>query len=488
MNHENVEKVSRKSKRQMFPNNQKGMTTCEEDLAVADRVLAAWEAKEMTQLQPQDLAWALANVAEVAANLTRTRARAVLDASTEDSLAQLDAMLRRSDDTRMRFERELTSRRGGAASFGALMYLEEPASEKVWTSRPKVTYWNYIQPTALIERLSLYSDHHDERLFVRVHQCFELWFDQVLHELGEVMRRLGTSPACPAASEGAAAAAAPSPAADPLDAANLQKVVHYLTRADVIVRHATSAFEILETLEPGDFIDFRDALGDASGFQSTQYRELEIALGQTRRPQLGKHSWQDKFSEQGCPFADMSRVCKRLGSPTLRGVLKDWLLALKVPNVAAFTEHVLQIKTGSQNPDASDAESPKRFFFELYDGTDDLLACPMSYTRDQTDLTMRQTALFVLTWKDHPRWHLAARVLDRVMHFEQSFVLWRQRHARMVEYEIGRRTGTGGSSGVAFLDQTANPQYRVFHDLVRIRGEAISHLKLRPLTADGSWQ
>ena len=127
-------------------------------------------------------------------------------------------------------------------------------------SEKTFTYASYL---ALDELLSLQrpeSDEHDEILFIVIHQVYELWFKEILHEADWLAGRLA---------EGDTGAA-----------------MHTLKRVLTILKIAVAQLDILETMTPRDFLSFRDRLASASGFQSAQFRELEFALGQKRRAML----------------------------------------------------------------------------------------------------------------------------------------------------------------------------------------------------------
>jgi tryptophan 2,3-dioxygenase len=128
------------------------------------------------------------------------------------------------------------------------------------TSNKAFTYASYL---ALDELLSLQrpeSDEHDEILFIVIHQVYELWFKEMLHEADWLVGRLA---------DGDTGAA-----------------MHTLKRILTILKIAVAQLDILETMTPRDFLSFRDRLASASGFQSAQFRELEFALGHKRRAML----------------------------------------------------------------------------------------------------------------------------------------------------------------------------------------------------------
>eukprot|EP01089_Gocevia_fonbrunei_P000743 TRINITY_DN10724_c0_g1_i2.p1 TRINITY_DN10724_c0_g1~~TRINITY_DN10724_c0_g1_i2.p1 ORF type:complete len:462 (-),score=122.67 TRINITY_DN10724_c0_g1_i2:86-1471(-) len=340
---------------------------------------------------------------------------------------------------------------------GSFRYYEEAASEELLPHTSKVTYWNYIQPSELAKLVVPRSTHHEEHLFIVVHQVFELWFKQILHDLTEIQSLLVGPKSKGVVSESSQ------------DHEHLITANSYLHRCDKILRASVVGFEILETMDPGDFLDYREYLGDGSGFQSTQFRELEIIIGVEKRPNIGGGTWEDKFKSDGCPFGQIQQIAQRKETGSLKSALYTYLRNLNIPNLDEFVEAVLSYKS-KMNEEAKvtyDSDGAKNFFFG---------DTPADKQTDQEKeiLIARRATLFLFTWRDHPRWHLYAKFVTGLVNFEQAFVIWRQRHPRMVEIMIGRRLGTGGSSGVAYLDSTTNPIYRVFSDMIRVRGEAMA--------------
>jgi tryptophan 2,3-dioxygenase len=173
---------------------------------------------------------------------------------------------------------------------------EEPRPADPQASDKAFTYASYL---ALEELLSLQrpeSDEHDEILFIVIHQVYELWFKEILHEADWLVGRLA---------EGDTGAA-----------------MHTLKRILTILKIAVAQLDILETMTPRDFLSFRDRLASASGFQSAQFRELEFALGHKRRAML------DHFPE-GTPWR--GRLETRWARPTLWDALLGYLADRGVP-------------------------------------------------------------------------------------------------------------------------------------------------------------
>jgi tryptophan 2,3-dioxygenase len=121
------------------------------------------------------------------------------------------------------------------------------------TDAEPVSYWSYLALDELLAAQRPRSDEHDELLFIVIHQVSELWFKQLLHELGHLQARL-------AAGDASAA-------------------LGTLRRVLAILKTLVGQMDVLETLTPRQFASFRERLGPASGFQSAQFRELEAVLG-----------------------------------------------------------------------------------------------------------------------------------------------------------------------------------------------------------------
>jgi tryptophan 2,3-dioxygenase len=245
-----------------------------------------------------------------------------------------------------------------------------------------LTYGDYLKLPELLSLQQLLSDPpvHDELLFIVVHQAYELWFKQLLFELESVRDRLF---------EG-----------DP------ERARHYLTRVHAIERVLIEHLEVLETMSPQDFLDFRDHLAPASGFQSAQFRELEFLSGLK----------DGRFLEDlAASPEERARLERRLGEPTLW----DGFCALLEAN-------------GLPMP----ADDEERRMSSL-----------VAMAKEQTELFAVSEALL-----DH----------------DEAVARWRALHVLMVEREIGAKRGTGGSSGVEYLRTTLGKRF--FPELWGLRG------------------
>lgn len=353
----------------------------------------------------------------------------------------------------------------------------------------KATYWDYLRLDRLLSiQGGLEGDEAtllpDELHFIVVHQAFELWFKLVLREL-----RLGRDHL----------------AAPRLPEESVPYVVHHLGRVGEILRLMVEQFRVMETLTPQDFLAFRDKLGSASGFQSFQMRELEILLGLADADRIGYGA--------GDPLEQLRRAAA--GSPggahawerieaarrekSFKDALRDWLHRTPIrgsgpdaPDDDAVVESFLrdylscvERHNGEQaaRSAAAGAGTAAELEARFADGTraarEFLLAADAPEAERRRTRRIRAGLLFIESYRDLPLLAWPRLLVDTVVDLEEQMALWRNRHARMVERTIGRRIGTGGSSGVDYLDRTAG--YRVFGELWAVRTLLLPTAELPPL-------
>lgn len=309
--------------------------------------------------------------------------------------------------------------------------------------------------------------HHDELVFIAVHQVHELWFRLILHELAharDILGRQGAFAGRPAVAE-----------------EDVPRAVDALDRTVTILQTLPDAFGVLETMAPTSFLAFRDALVPASGFQSVQFRELEILLGlrDEMRPAVG---YQDALDP-----TERERVNRRLGEMTLAEALYDWLrrtpIELAFPGfvdayVRAFDAYVdRQIALQRQNVHLTETqrEDAARKLASQKD------QCRAFLTgHDDARNRAHASFLFIATYRDEPLLRWPYQLVDKVAELEEHLRLWRFRHVRMVERMIGVRVGTGGSPGVDYLDRAVT-MARIFGGVLEARTFLLEPSLLPPL-------
>ncbi|MCA9696659.1 MAG: tryptophan 2,3-dioxygenase [Myxococcales bacterium] len=348
--------------------------------------------------------------------------------------------------------------------------------------RKSTTYWDYIKVEEMLGLQNGLSDDertltNDEVMFIVVHQIDELWFKLALRELVAIRDLF---------------------AQQHVAEQTLSSAVRGLRRAVLLFQQAAGHFALMETLTTRDYLAFRDKLFPASGFQSAQLREIEIIMGleASDRLPLGHESYLRALQNaDGSPSPASVRVEARLlDRPNLREALESWLYRTPIDGsvpeeegdlshvgctVESFLEaHRREIdnaRTQAMDDALTDEDRARldaRYRREMDGARAFLLAedlpedtAPEVRARRSR---IRAALLFIESYRELPLLAWPREVLDAIVALEQAFVIFRQRHARMVERVIGRRTGTGGSAGVEYLDQTAL-HYRVFRDVWAVR-------------------
>ncbi|MEJ7732405.1 MAG: tryptophan 2,3-dioxygenase family protein [Polyangiaceae bacterium] len=341
-----------------------------------------------------------------------------------------------------------------------------------------VNYWEYIRVEELLRLQGGFGDDeaqvsNDETLFIVVHQIYELWFKLILRELTAARDLFDKNP---------------------VPDVDIAQAVRSFKRVVVIFEQAAQHFRLMETLTTRDFLDFRDRLIPASGFQSAQMREIEILMGlddHLRIPMGREGSYKDALrTAEGGASSATKRVEARIASgPSLRNVLYEWLSRTPIDGDARDDAGTLRFLR--RFIDAHKKEAAVRLeramqvaltppdverLRERYDG-EVRMAEEFLLAGDDPSATqearvqrrrVRAALLFLESYRELPRLTWPREVVDSVLELEQAMLIWRQRHARMVERVIGRRIGTGGSAGVDYLDQTAL-RYRIFGDFWAVR-------------------
>ena len=356
----------------------------------------------------------------------------------------------------------------------------DPAEPRTFQNRRIPSYWDYLRVEELlslqggVEQDEAQLSNH-EVLFVVVHQIYELWFKLILRELTTARDLMNQ---------------------DPVPDQQLSRASAALRRVKEILDHCVSHFRVMETLSTRDFLDFRDKLLPASGFQSAQLRELEILLGlkDEKRVHLG---WEGSYmaalkSHDGSESPALARVeRRRADTPSLREAVDAWLFRTPIRGssptdasdadvVASFVEDflvaqraeldgTLSLAAGQARSDEERAQLAKRYEKEALGTRAFLMAAEVDADEERARRSrIRAALLFIESYRQLPLLAWPRDVVDQIVALEQAFVIFRQRHARMVEREIGRRVGTGGSAGVDYLDETAL-RYRIFEDFWAVR-------------------
>ena len=356
----------------------------------------------------------------------------------------------------------------------------------------KPSYWDYLRLDRLLDLQGGLEGHEsallpDELHFIIVHQVYELWFKLMLREMRLARNHLDRPQ---------------------VDEQIVPHVVHHLGRVESILRLLVSQFEVIETLTPQDFLAFRDKLVPSSGFQSFQMREVEILMGlETAGQKRIKYGTTDPIEHiqkeaggTGAGQLALRRLREVRAERSLLQALEHWLTRTPIQgstpedadddaNISEFVRQYLsrlkiyQAVNLERMVDALGEEKREGLqtrFTAIADAAAVFLSAEDAPVDDRSRRRrIRVAVLFIESYRNLPLLSWPRLLLDAFVELEEQFVLWRHRHARMVERVIGRRVGTGGSEGVAYLDKTT--QYRVFNDLWTARSLLMPKTELPPL-------
>lgn len=316
---------------------------------------------------------------------------------------------------------------------------------------------------------------HDEMLFIQFHQIYELWFKQILFELDDIQKRFS---------------------ADIMNDKDMQPILHYLSRIVEIFKHLESMIDILETMPPQSFVDFREHFGTASGFQSLQFRLIETRLGLLRENRLSVfHGEFDKDLQD----ASKQAIKKAETSDSLYVQLDTWLSRTPFVELGAYNfwdeyrgavHAMLDDKIKGAKSHLS-GETLDKELAALERGRDkfDSIFDENKHKKAQEDGAWRmswkalQAALFITIYKEEPVLQSPHALLTKIMDVDELIARWRFRHALMVQRMVGNNMGSGGSAGYGYLMNTLE-KHRIFTDLFSLSTYLIPSRLIPPLPED----
>ena len=327
-------------------------------------------------------------------------------------------------------------------------------------------YGDYLQLEKILGAQALESTRqgttvHDEMLFLIIHQTYELWFKQIIWEIDSVLALFGK---------------------ELVDERDMGTAIARLRRISQIQRLLIEQISVLETMTPLDFLDFRDYLFPASGFQSVQFRVVENKLGIRieDRLLLAGADYKERFNED-----DRSTVENLEEELSLFDLVQMWLERTpfldhedfhfwEAYRDAVHTRIEADREVVAANPNLTDEE--KQVQLEEFEAVLAQYGAIFDsdrhqHERDAGRLRMShrafQAAVFITLYRDQPALHEPFRLIELLMDIDEGFTTWRYRHAQMAMRMIGRRVGTGGSAGAKYLEKSAE-RSRVFDDLFNL--------------------
>ncbi|MED4753738.1 tryptophan 2,3-dioxygenase [Brevibacillus choshinensis] len=256
-----------------------------------------------------------------------------------------------------------------------------------------MTYGDYLQLDRLLASQTRLSDHHDEMLFIVIHQVSELWMKQILHELSAAMVSIQED--------------------------QLEPAFKMLSRVSRIQQQLIKSWDVLSTLTPAEYMQFRHKLGYSSGFQSYQNRMIEFMLGHKNEHVLSVYQHQPEL---------YNRLKQLVDAPSIYDAA-----------IAAMANRGLPVE----------AACLQRNWSEIYQPNESVEQAWLTVYRDVN--------------KYWDLYELAEKLVDIASQQQQ----WRFNHMNTVERIIGQKPGTGGSSGVGYLRRALD--HRFFPELWSLR-------------------
>ncbi|HKG54225.1 MAG TPA: tryptophan 2,3-dioxygenase family protein [Anaerolineales bacterium] len=295
------------------------------------------------------------------------------------------------------------------------------------------------------------EEGNDEMLFIIIHQVYELWFKQIIFEL-DLVRHIFIQDGINDNSD------------------DMNKVVHKLKRIGKILELINQQVSVLETMTALDFLEFRNVLLPASGFQSKQFRLIEAKLGlkmeQRYKTEYYKHTRRGSLSE-----IDLNQVNQAESESTLKELITKWLERMPYLDETYWREYKQATQSDSsdrhkfwmdyraayQNSLSENEAGRLREFDKVFfeEGRGDVPPAAM------------RAALFITLYRNLPIFHLPFELLNTLSEIDELLSNWRYRHFMMVRRMIGLRVGTGGTSGAGYLEGTLSQHY-AFREITEV--------------------
>ena len=328
---------------------------------------------------------------------------------------------------------------------------------------PPQYYNDYLKLKRILNSQDLKSDEfgahaHDEMLFIIIHQVYELWFKQIIYELDDLLAIFEE---------------------DEINESHVGTAVSRLDRIIEIQKILIDQVRVLETMTPMDFLDFRDFLIPASGFQSVQFRLIENKLGviPDNRVTYGGAHYRSYLKESDAEAIKGSEL-----NASLFELLEKWLertpflnwgetsfwneyasaVNQMISNARQLIEDNINLSLQEKQTHLDEYKKKKSAFGVVLDKKQHEKVVSKGEWRLSHKAT--QASLLILLYRDQPILHNPYQLLTKLADVDELFTTWRYRHALMGSRMIGRKIGTGGSTGSTYLNQTAE-KHRIFSDI-----------------------
>lgn len=312
------------------------------------------------------------------------------------------------------------------------------------TSTTTAYYQDYLRLQDLLQLQDRASEAqgapaHDEMLFIIIHQAYELWFKQILFELESVAdifkgERLNDH----------------SP--------DMGIALRRLSRVSEIFKLLLQQMSVMETMTALDFLDFRNMIVPASGFQSYQFRQIETLLGLKMDERYAKKYYLQQFRPEH--IEDLEARAKQA---SLLDLVKLWLARFPFFE-APHWEGYEALEAG--NDFWADYQQLYAQSLSVQEGQSNRLADFQATFMDENageEQLINRATLFIMLFRDYPLLQQPFQFLDTLIEIDHLMATWRYRHMTMVRRMIGMRTGTGGTSGRDYLSGAAASHYVFNH-------------------------
>jgi tryptophan 2,3-dioxygenase len=315
--------------------------------------------------------------------------------------------------------------------------------------RAPVYYSEYLQLDKILNAQAPESGKEgiradDEMLFIIIHQAYELWFKQILHELNlvrDVFKQDNISNNSP----------------------DIYNSVHRIKRVCKILEITVMQMTVMETMTPLDFLDFRDLLRPASGFQSIQFKMIEATLGLGYQQRHGQNYYLSQLNQQ-----DIERVKAAESDESLLVLINRWLGRMPYLHDEAYwtegnnKQNFWQLYRDAYESSLQEAEKGNLKTFDLIFGLNGEYPAERRFS-----VEANRSALFIMLYRDYPLFHLPYELISTLLEIDELLSMWRHRHIHMVQRTIGKRVGTGGSTGAEYLKAAADSHY-VFKEMAEL--------------------
>jgi tryptophan 2,3-dioxygenase len=342
-----------------------------------------------------------------------------------------------------------------------------------------VHYQDYLELEKLLGSQSLRSEKvgapaHEEMLFIIVHQVYELWFKQIIHELHSIISMFDE---------------------DQIDERSISVAITRLDRIIEIQKLLIQQIRVMETMTPLDFLDFRNYLFPASGFQSFQFRLIETMLGLENEARMTYNNiaYDSVFPEK------QREILRGIESgKTILRVVEAWLERTPFLDLGDFNflENYQKSVAAMLEKEKSAIlmsdylnETEKEMRLKMLGSTDSYFQSVFDETEHnklkdtgKLKLSYKATiaALLITLYHDEPILQMPFSLLKRLTEIDENWTTWRYRHAQMVRRMLGQKIGTGGSSGFDYLAATAS-KHQIFIDFHNLSTLLIPRSELHAL-------